>query len=184
MVRRKCVNTCTTAPGRLCVSVSGKTCMSVLSLSASHPAEGNIIIPPSKPFSGRRYISTSPFLFSSHQTVPWRSGFGFLGTRRGRVSSMPWRLAAQSSCHGQSKQFGRLGVHIVAPRSIMACAMSPGRLFAASASTSSAAQVLTSAFNLGSGVVSAKSRVSTRSILPSTGAACWLKAIAAIAAAV
>jgi hypothetical protein len=46
------------------------------------------------------------------------------------------------------------------------------------------AKALISALASGSGVVTAKSRATARSIFPSTGVASWSKAMAAIAAAV
>ena len=77
-------------------------------------------------------------------------------------------------------QDGRRGVQIVAPRSIIACAKSPGRDCGTSRSTTS----WIAGFASGSGVSIARSRVITRSTLPSTTAAGRSKAIAAIAAAV
>ena len=77
-------------------------------------------------------------------------------------------------------QFGRRGVQIVAPRSIIACAKSPGR----SAGVISAVRSRISALAAGRGVSMANSRATTRSTLPSTTASGRSKAIAAIAAAV
>ncbi len=77
-------------------------------------------------------------------------------------------------------QDGLRGVQIVAPRSIMACAKSPGR--AAGTSCSTIAWICGLA--AGSGVSIASNRAITRSTLPSTTAAGRSKAIAAIAAAV
>ena len=77
-------------------------------------------------------------------------------------------------------QDGRRGVQIVAPRSIIACAKSPGRVAGTSLSTIARICGLAS----GSGVSIASSRETTRSTLPSTTAAGRSKAIAAIAAAV
>jgi hypothetical protein len=71
-------------------------------------------------------------------------------------------------------------VQIDAPRSIIACAKSPG----AADGTSDAAREPISALASGRGVVTQKSRATTRSILPSTGAALVPKAMAAMAAAV
>ena len=71
-------------------------------------------------------------------------------------------------------------MQIVAPRSIIAWAKSPGRAFGVRLSASA----LISDFAAGSGVVTANRRATTRSILPSTGVAGRPKAIAAMAAAV
>ena len=147
---------------------------------ASQPLEGKTRMPPSRPLSARRAISTSPLAFSNQYTVPLRSGLGFFAARFGKTSAVPLARPAQISRHGHKRQSGRLGVHRVAPRSIMACAKSPGR----SCGTSPAFFSLTSAFSAGSGVCISNSRASTRSILPSTGAAGRLKAMAAMAAAV
>jgi hypothetical protein len=62
----------------------------------------------------------------------------------------------------------------------MACAKSPDRC----SGVNVAASALISALAWGSGVATANSRATTRSILPSTGVARLPKAIAAIAAAV
>ena len=64
-------------------------------------------------------------------------------------------------------QAGFFGVQIVAPRSIIACAKSPARR----GGNSSRASREISGLAAGSGVVTAKSRAITRSILPSTGLA-------------
>ena len=72
------------------------------------------------------------------------------------------------------------GVQIVAPKSIIAWAKSPARVSGVSASASALISVLA----VGSGVARAKSRATTRSILPSTGVARLPKAMAATAAAV
>ena len=68
----------------------------------------------------------------------------------------------------------------IAPRSISACAQSPGR----SSATRRAARRFSSGLAAGSGVSTANSRAITRSTLPSTTLAGRSKAIAAIAAAV
>ena len=71
-------------------------------------------------------------------------------------------------------------MQIVAPRSIIAWAKSPARF----SGVSVAARRRISGLLPGSGWVTAKSRVTTRSILPSTAVALRSKAMAAIAAAV
>jgi hypothetical protein len=93
---------------------------------------------------------------------------------------MPADLAAQASTHGQIRQFAVFGEQTVAPRSIRACAKSPGR----SGGTSSSVAALMAGLDAGNGSVMARSREMTRSTLPSTAAAGRLKAMAAIAAAV
>ena len=98
----------------------------------------------------------------------------------GKASCEPAARARQGAIHGQRAQAGRFGVQIVAPRSIRAWAKSPGR----AGGTSSGVSARRSGFALGNGSSMVKSRDTTRSTLPSTAAAGWLKAIAATAAAV
>jgi hypothetical protein len=81
---------------------------------------------------------------------------------------------------GQMAQAGRFGVQIVAPRSIIACAKSPGR----SLGVSSVTLRFIAGLEPGSGASMANSREITRSTLPSITAACRSKAIAATAAEV
>ena len=89
---------------------------------------GTSAMPPSRPFSGRLRSSTAPSLADRDEgrAAPLRP----LGLRRlaRRSSGSPRRCARQSSLSGQSMQGGRFGVQIVAPRSIIACAKSPGRV--------------------------------------------------------
>ena len=77
-------------------------------------------------------------------------------------------------------QAGDFGVQIVAPRSMVACAKSPGR----PRGTSAAVSRRISGRAAGIGVSTAWSRVITRSTLPSTTVATSPNAIAATAAAV
>ena len=73
-----------------------------------------------------------------------------------------------------------MGLHTLAPRSISACAKSPARL----AGVRARASRLISGLAAGSGVFTANSRATTRSMLPSTGIVAAPKAMAAMAAAV
>ncbi len=93
---------------------------------------------------------------------------------------MPRLCAVQNALSGQMPQAGLRGVQIVAPRSIIACAWSPGR----SAGVSGAANAVSSGLAAGSGVSTANSRAMTRSTLPSTTVDGSSNAMAAIAAAV
>ena len=88
------------------------------------------------------------------------------GGQRKRSAS-PEVMALQSSRSGQSVQAGRRGVQIVAPRSIIAWAKSPGPVAGTSARHSVRSRGLASL----SGVTIAKSREITRSTLPSMTAA-------------
>jgi hypothetical protein len=90
---------------------------------------------------------------------------------------------------GQIRQSGFLGVQIVAPRSISACARSPARTPFGNASANPCARfaIKTFAARQPASVRSdgmAHSRETTRSILPSTGAMRSSNAIEAMAAAV
>ena len=93
---------------------------------------------------------------------------------------MPDAAPSQAMAMGHFVQSGRLGVQIVAPRSISACAMSPGRSRAISFCDNSRNSGLAS----GKGVSTDQSRAVTRSILPSSGMTGRLNAIAPTAAAV
>ena len=77
-------------------------------------------------------------------------------------------------------QSGDLGRQTVAPRSIKACAQSPGR----SSVTNSPANRRNSGRAAGTGASTANSRAMTRSTLPSTTLAARSNAMAATAAAV
>ncbi len=101
------------------------------------------------------------------KSTPRRTGRSVFSSRRGSASARPSAKPLHQLRTGHNPQAGRRGVQSVAPRSIIACAKSPGlcfgvRLFA---------KALISAFASGKGVVTAKSRATTRSILPSTGVA-------------
>ena len=148
--------------------------------SFSHALIGVSCIPPSRPFGGRRRsnILRSPDMTTN--AVPRLSGRGFFGLRAGNDRSKPSFFAAHDLTHGQDSQVGDFGVQIVAPRSIIACAKSPARACGARAS----ATFFNTGFAAGSFSRTAKSLASTRSMLPSTGAAGIPKPIAAIAAAV
>ena len=98
---------------------------------------------------GRRSIV--PSARSTTKAAPRRNSPSAFGVRRGNVSWSPRRRASQRSFHGQSKQAGRFGVQIVAPRSIIAWAKSPARR----AGASSAASRCNSGFAAGSGVSTA-----------------------------
>ena len=78
--------------------------------------------------------------------------FGFFGALTGKRSGSPDCSARQSSRSGHSMQRGRFGVQIVAPRSIIAWAKSPGRPAGISGSSSVRMTGLAS----GSGVAMAK----------------------------
>ena len=141
---------------------------------------GTSVMPPSRPLSGALAQQDRAIVPHGHEggAAPLR----LLGL--GSAHRQQFRIAvedrAQSSRSGQSMQRGRRGVQMVAPRSIIACAKSPGRSFGTSLSSQARISVLAS----GSGVRMANRRAITRSTLPSTTAAGLSKAIAAIAAAV
>ena len=82
---------------------------------------------------------------------------------------MPARRPAQSAIHGHSAQAGVAGVHTVAPRSNSAWAKSDGRARAAGSPPSCAASSRSRGLAVGSSSVTANSRATTRSTLPSTG---------------
>ena len=54
--------------------------------------------------------------------IPTRVGFGAFGLRAGSVACIPDFRAKQSLFHVQMPQVGDLGVQIVAPKSMTACA--------------------------------------------------------------
>ena len=64
---------------------------------------------------------------STTKAAPWRSWPVSFFCFFGKVSCRPAARARQGIIHGQSAQAGRLGVQMVAPRSITAWAKSPGR---------------------------------------------------------
>lgn len=138
-----------------------------------HSVEGGSNVPPSSPLAGRRRISTAPSPGRDTQNAAAkRFGFGARFGPSASVSATPAARAAQASATGQAPQRGRpLGMQMVAPRSISACAWSPGRACGAR----DAARRRSSALRRDAGEpVSqprAKSRATTRSMFPSTGAA-------------
>ncbi len=137
-------------------------------------------MPPSSPFGSRERTSTQPSARTTTKAAPRRRRPSRLGAFNGNVSGSPRRRAAQASIHGQSAQAGLFGVQMVAPRSISAWAKSPAR----AGGISVAVRRRISAFAAGNSSSTANSRATTRSILPSTGAARASNAMAAIAAAV
>ena len=145
-----------------------------------HFVEGNSIMPPSRPRSGRRRSSTRPSPRVAQNATPWRVGRAIFGNFFGKDSWIPAARARQCAFHGQALQFGRRGLHTVAPRSISAWAKSPARWRGVRRCATSAISGLAA----GNGVSIRWSRDITRSMFPSTGVAGWSNAIAAIAAAV
>ena len=106
-----------------------------------------------------------------------RSAFlAFIGNRAGSPVTKP----RHSLATGQVPHDGDFGRHTVAPKSISACAQSPGR----SSVTNSPANRLSSGLAAGTGVSTANRRAMTRSTLPSTTLAARSKAMEATAAAV
>ena len=97
---------------------------------------------------------------------------------------MPARRPAHAAVHGQSAQAGLAGVHTVAPRSNNAWAKSEGRARAAGSRPSCSASPRSDGLVCGNASVTANSRATTRSTLPSTGTIGASKAIAPTAAAV
>ena len=94
-------------------------------------------MPPSRPDGGRVRSSTQSSPRSATKAAPRRSTPSAFGALRGSVSCTPAARARQAPSHGQMAQAGRFGVQIVAPRSIRACAKSPGRSAGTSASARS-----------------------------------------------
>ena len=123
-------------------------------------------MPPSRPFGGRVRSRIAPSARSTTKAAPRRSWpFAFLRFRKRLLQ--PRGPGQAGAIQGQSAQAGRFGVQMVAPRSISACAKSPGR----SAGTSASVSAPDRGLRLGSGSSIAKSRATTRSTLPSTAAA-------------
>ena len=83
--------------------------------------------------------------------MPIRSGLAAFGVLRGRSAAMPADRAVQKADTGQMPQAGLRGVQIVAPRSIIAWAWSPGR----SAGVRRAASAVSPGLAAGSGVSTA-----------------------------
>ena len=89
------------------------------------------------PCPARLRSRTAPSPRTATKAAPRRCGFSAFA----RADGQQFRIAGgdaprQSSRSGQSMQRGRFGVQIVAPRSIIACAKSPGRSAGTSVSTS------------------------------------------------
>ncbi|MNL23912.1 hypothetical protein D3C87_1453240 [compost metagenome] len=83
----------------------------------------------------RRLSKISPFSVTATKAAPTRTGFSFFAALTGKRSGSCSASARQSSRKGQSAQAGRFGVQIVAPRSIIAWAKSPGRSVGVSSRT-------------------------------------------------
>ena len=89
---------------------------------------GTSLIPPSRPLSGALAQAGSRRR-RARRRRPRRAAAASRPLPRAPAERSDRRRPAprQSSLSGQSMQAGRLGVQIVAPRSIIACAKSPGR---------------------------------------------------------
>ena len=119
-----------------------------VAVDAGGPADvGTSLMPPSRPLSGLVRKRIAPSLRTATKAAPRRCGFSAFSPRTGRSSGSPETMARQSSRTGQSMQRGRFGVQIVAPRSIIACAKSPGR----SAGTNSSSNARISGLESGNG---------------------------------
>jgi hypothetical protein len=141
---------------------------------------GISVMPPSNPFGGRERTSTQPSARTATKAAPRRIRPARFRALRGNVSGSPRRRAAHTFNHGQAVQAGRLGVQMVALKSISPWAKSPARRLG----TRPAASFRSCGFPVGNSCSKANSLATTRSTLPSTAAARTPKAIAAIAAAV
>ena len=143
---------------------------------------GTSVMPPSSPFGGARAHEHAAV--GAHARRKPRRGAAALSSSAPcaeTLSGSPRARAAQASIQGQSAQAGFFGVQMVAPRSISACAKSPAR----AAGTSVCGEPLDrAAWPRAVRSSTANSLATTRSTLPSTGAAGASNAIAAIAAAV
>lgn len=118
------------------------------SMRAVQAVVGTSVMPPSRPLSMRRLSRISPSPVTAMKAAPYRTGFCFFAALTGKSSGSESLSAAQAPRNGQSEQAGRFGVQIVAPRSIIAWAKSPGR----SAGVSSATFCFIAGFAAGSGV--------------------------------
>src|SRR5262245_51674774 len=107
-------------------------------------------------------------------------GSGFFWILTGKFSCVPCALAWQNWATGQGRRLGFLGVQIGEPSARMPLPKRRCSFFEASWG----AWVLMSGFDLGRASAMVKRRVMTRSTLPSTTVAGWLKAVAAMTAAV
>ena len=82
---------------------------------------------PTGPYRGGDAAALRLWHFRANKPCRCARASAFFGAFWGRLSAMPLCRAWHGLCHGQIKQLGRFGVHKVAPKSIMACAKSPGR---------------------------------------------------------
>ena len=148
----KCVKVWRTGPG---AAASGPRAAHRAALSrrrnpATIRSSATSAMPPSSPVGGR--VRSSTAIVAAAAPRRRRRGAARLPPSGPCAAASPARRAArprQASSHGQTAQAGRFGVQIVAPRSISACAKSPGR----SAGTSASASSRITGFALGSGVL-------------------------------
>ena len=137
------------------------------SKSCAHSLPGTSLMPPSRPFSGRRRNST---LAIGAQRDEGRAApqpaFALRRLARKRLL-VAARIRGACAIHGHRAQAGRFGEQIVAPRSIIACAKSPERF----GGSNDAASRLIPGLAAGNSSSTANSRAITRSTLPSTGTA-------------
>jgi hypothetical protein len=75
--RTKWVKPCRTVPGSIVHSAAaGALCVasSIVQGSARHGVDGTSVMPPSRPFSGRRRSSTAPSGRINQNATPYRDG--------------------------------------------------------------------------------------------------------------
>ena len=106
---RKWVKPCSTTPGRArhaAVTGAARITVALRQPARRHSLEGNSIIPPNSPFSGRRRNRTLPSPRTAQNATPLRSGRSAFGARCGNSAATPAANATQPCCHGQRPQAG------------------------------------------------------------------------------
>ena len=127
----KCVKTWAIRPARRQSAAKGAPSAVVVAVDAAPSSRSSALraMPPSRPLSGRlaqqhRAVAAHRDEGRAARAAAFRASAPVAETVRDRRDG----ARAQSSRSGHSMQRGRFGVQIVAPRSIIACAKSPGRV--------------------------------------------------------